>query len=215
MDLSNLSDNELISLYKDGLTVPIEKVGEEIYNRHKYLIYNFCTKFEDRLKSEARSVATETLFNLIKKFDPSKKSKFSTYFHSHLNYLRKEIYRKNFPYTISDYYWKKRNKYLHNSIERVFHDVRSKTRKKPASLFNMEDLQLEWEEAIDNLNRVLAKLSPTELEVIKGYYGLDSQKLTKKQLSEKLKISTYSVGKILEKSLKKLSQYKNYLYLPE
>lgn len=215
MDLKSLNEKQLIEAYFKSDRKLRDKIGTEIYERHKPMICKFSMKFEDSLKSEAKSVATEVMFKLLNKFELSKQTKFSTYFCSHLNYLKKDIYRRNFPYTISDYTWKQRNKET-TATRELMSQIRSREEKKalPEST-KMDYLSLEWQEVTEKLKKILAECDHQENSILSMYFGLNGEKHTKKEIAEKMEISSYAVSKILQKILDKISQKKSELYIPD
>lgn len=211
MDLKTLSEKDLIIAYNSSKNHDREKIGKEIYQRYKLLIYKFSHKFNESLKPEAKSVATEKMFLLLKKFDSSNRTKFSTFFHSHLNYLAKDIYRKNFPLTISDYSWKKnkenrQNNFLKNFSSTILNNPKYK---------NKEYQLLENEEINQKLEEIFKTLDNLEKSVIKMYFGFGGINYSKKEISKQLNITLLSVNKTLKKSLEKISEHKHQLYIPE
>jgi RNA polymerase sigma factor (sigma-70 family) len=196
----------------------------KIYASVEKMILKFSHKFPEYLKEEAKSIATEKLFQLYRNFDPRKNVKFSTYFQSHLNFLGSEIYRENFLFSITSYSWKKRYNELKNKnkTDRKANknlEIRSienfdKVKKEQMNL-KMNSYSLEWEEVNQNLDNLLNQLPDEQKKIVLLYFGFLGKKHNKKEIAEMLNLTPLRITKLLNQSINFLISNKDNLYIPE
>lgn len=220
--LRNLSDEELVLSYRDEPSLDKE---EELFRRFSRLIFKIVHKYNYRDKEELYQIGWIGLIKAIKRFEPSRNVKFTSYAYRLIDGEIKHFLRDKSE-LIRRPAWIKE---LINKMMRLLEREENLTLEELADKLNITEeglrevikavIKVDYEPDISKirskryqsfqlpiedkifLSQILSKLSEVEQKVIYYVFEMD---LTQTEIGKILNVSQRTVSRILERALRKL-----------